>query len=153
MNVKLLLKRYFLPLILVVIIYSLVFFIFGKDQYFNIGLIMSILFFYLVRLVDDFFDYDKDLGDNKVLFSKKILNILICLLGLIYIFCSIFFGYYYFLFLLILILLSIIFRYAKVLFIPSVIWLIIFYEMSFNYAYFIISLSFIIIDLYLIRKE
>ena len=142
-----------MPVVLVFIIYSLIYFIFNGNRFFNIGLILTSLFFYLVRALDDILDYEKDLSNNKVLFSKKLLKILGCILGLLFICFSIVFGYYYFLILLILIFISYYFKYIKIIFIPSVIFLIIFYEMQFSYIFFIISLVFIIVDFILVRKE
>lgn len=150
---RLIVKRYILPIVLVSVIYSLIYFIFNGNMYFNIGLILSLLFFYLVRVVDDYFDYDKDLENGKVLFSKKSLNMFIYILGLIFISLAIIFGYYYFIVLLILLYISIIFKYTKLLFVPSVILLIIMYEMEFNYIYYIMAVLFIIGDYFLIRKE
>ena len=59
-----------MPVVLVFIIYSLIYFIFNGNRFFNIGLILTSLFFYLVRALDDILDYEKDLSNNKENITK-----------------------------------------------------------------------------------
>ncbi len=72
----LLIKRYFFPFLFSVALYSIVYFIFGNDTpYFNVGLVLSVLLAYFIRLCDDISDYEKDESEGKSLIRKETLII------------------------------------------------------------------------------
>ncbi len=72
----LLIKRYFFPFLFSVSLYSLVYFIFGNDMpYFNVGLVLSVLLAYFIRLCDDISDYEKDESEGKAPLRKGTLII------------------------------------------------------------------------------
>lgn len=67
-------KRYGAPLVIACALYSLVYFIFGKEtRYFGMGFFMSVLLSYLVRICDDIADYKKDRAEKKAPISEGVL--------------------------------------------------------------------------------
>lgn len=67
-------KRYGLPLFITVCIYTLVYFVCKSEtEYFNAGLVISLLYAFLMRFTDDIVDYDKDLKEGKTLLKRNVL--------------------------------------------------------------------------------
>ena len=150
---KLLLKRYLLHVIYVFIIYSLIFIVFNGNNYFNIILLLCLILAYLIRIFDDYNDYEKDLNNNKIIFSKNVLFVMFIILGLCFVCVSIIFGKYLFLLLIILLILTKKINCLKLVFIPSMISLLVFYEMVFNYWLILFIILFIIVDLFLLLRR
>ena len=72
-----LVKRYVIPLVISVVLYSAVYFLFGIDsQYMNIGLVLSVLLSYLIRICDDMGDYEKDKEKGRAPITPKVLAVL-----------------------------------------------------------------------------
>ena len=73
------LKRYGLPIVITVCIYTLLYFLFQSEAgYFNAGLAIALLYAFLIRFADDIVDYEKDLKNDKILLKRKPLIILGC---------------------------------------------------------------------------
>ena len=69
-----LVKRYGTPLILSVALYSAIYLIFGCGlPYFGMGLVLSVLLGYLMRICDDIGDYEKDKSQGRAPICKEIL--------------------------------------------------------------------------------
>ena len=72
-----LIKRYGTPLLISVGLYTAIYFIFGygKYYYFDMGLYMSVLMAYLIRISDDICDFENDKKKGKAPIPKKALII------------------------------------------------------------------------------
>ena len=72
-----LIKRYGTPLILSVVLYSVIYLIFGNGSpYFGMGLVLSVILGYLMRICDDIGDYEKDKAKGKTPIRKEILIVM-----------------------------------------------------------------------------
>ena len=75
-----LLKRYGMPLVLSVVLYSATYFIFGEgSRYSGVGLALAVLLAYLIRICDDIGDYEKDRRRGKAPIRRELLIILCAL--------------------------------------------------------------------------
>lgn len=73
------LKRYGLPIVITVCVYTLLYFLFKSEVgYFNAGFAIALLYAFLIRFADDIVDYEKDLKNDKILLKRKPLIILGC---------------------------------------------------------------------------
>ncbi len=69
-----LIKRYGMPLVVAVVLYSIIYLIFGEGfQYIGMGLWLSVLLSYLIRICDDIGDYESDRAKGKAPIHKGIL--------------------------------------------------------------------------------
>ena len=69
-----LIKRYGLPIVVAVVIYSLIYFIFGAGyRYFGVGMALSVFLSYLIRICDDIGDYESDKAKGKAPMRKWML--------------------------------------------------------------------------------
>ena len=72
-----LIKRYGFPLVLSFALYSVIYLIFGMGSpYFGIGLALSVLLSYFIRICDDILDYKKDRAAKKAPIRKGILTLM-----------------------------------------------------------------------------
>ena len=72
-----LIKRYGTPLILSVVLYSVIYLIFGNGSpYFGMGLVLSVILGYLMRICDDIGDYEKDKAKGRTPIRKEILIVM-----------------------------------------------------------------------------
>ncbi len=70
-----LIKRYGTPLVVSVVLYSVIYFIFGAGfRYIGMGLVLSVLSAYLIRICDDIGDYESDKSKGKAPIGKKTLT-------------------------------------------------------------------------------
>ena len=124
---KLFFRKYVLIIIFTILIYfSLYIFKSNNVAFLNIHLLISILIGLLIRLFDDYIDYEKDLQNKKAIFDKKFILVFIVLF---YIFLSILFIYsknYLYFSLLVLFLINLFknktLNYIKSLYIPLIIF-------------------------------
>ena len=155
---KLFFRKYLLIMIYVLLIYFLLFLFKNKDIVFlNIHLFICMLLGLLIRLFDDYLDYEKDINNNKCIFNKKTLLIMIiifyCILSIIFIISK---TYLYFILLGLLLLNLIRYRligYIKSIYIPLIIIFVSHYCFGFNLFYIIMIFLFLIGDLCLIYKK
>lgn len=153
----LLIKKYLLPIVLSVFLYTILYIFDFTKSYFSIYLIKLILFIILIRVIDDIKDFEKDTLRNRCVFNKKTLIGL--LISLIVILFTITFYYQSYLLLVSIIFIIIgnlkfkYFKYFKSLFLPSVIIFISYYYFGINYYCVVFSLLIFIGDLYLIKKS
>ena len=69
-----LIKRYGMPLVVAVCLYSATYFIFGEGfRYIGTGFWLSVLLSYLIRICDDIGDYESDRAKGKAPIHKGIL--------------------------------------------------------------------------------
>ncbi len=69
-----LIKRYAMPLVAAVGLYSVIYFIFGLGfRYIGMGFWLSVLLSYLIRICDDIGDYESDRAEGKAPIHKGIL--------------------------------------------------------------------------------
>jgi len=69
-----LIKRYVIPLVTAVGLYSVVYFLFGAgSRYIGMGFWLSVLLSYLIRICDDIVDYEIDKDNGKAPIHKGIL--------------------------------------------------------------------------------
>lgn len=153
---KLILKRYLLPLIIVVSCYSLLY-LFSKNAtkiYFNDSLFMIIIYSYALRFLDDFIDYNKDLEVGKVFFNKWLSLslfsfLMVAFLALVFLSKS-----YFYLFLILMLGLLFIknkyLSFLKLLIAPLICILLAFYELRFNWFLILVLVILVIADGYLI---
>ena len=157
MKTKLFLRRYLTPIVLLALIYTFIFFTFKtrETSFFNITLIPSLLSIYLLRVLDDYEDYDNDLACNKVLFSKKTYWTLFLILTILFVLTSIITSRYLFAIMLVILALGCIKKYGiifKMTFVPCLMSLIIFYEMEFSYLLIVLIVIAILINVLKIKK-
>ena len=77
-------KKYIVVLFISAIIYSFLYIFKNNDaNYFNYSFTLSILLSILMRVFDDFIDYSQDLINNRVVFKKPLINILIAMIFII----------------------------------------------------------------------
>ena len=155
---KLAIKRYALPPLLAICLYTLLYFIFGiNTEYFNPGVVICILYSFSMRLTDDISDYKKDKENNKALLSKKTLYVLLIISSVGIILLALFFSLH--LTLIPLTILSILFispkigEYFKPLFVPSIMIVICFSLFSVNYVLWILVGLLTIADAFLIFRR
>jgi len=155
---KLAIKRYALPPLLAICLYTLLYFIFGINTgYFNAGVVICILYSFSMRFTDDISDYEKDKENNKALLSKNTLYVLLIISTVGIILLALFFSLY--LTLIPLIILSILFifpkigEYFKPLFVPSIMIVICFSLFSVNYVLWILVGLLTIADAFLVFKR
>lgn len=155
---KLFFRKYLLINIYTIAIYFLLFSFRNNDaDFLNIHLFICILIGLLIRLIDDYLDYEKDLDNNKAIFKKKTLLILIilsfCISSILFFVSR---SYLYFI-LLILFVISLIkcklTCYIKAIYIPLMIFCISYYCFGLNVFYILITILFFMGDIYLIYKK
>ena len=155
---KLFFRRYVLVLLLCLVTYSIMF-LFKENnvEYFNNSLILCLLYSLLIRLFDDYCDYEKDVKNNKVLFNKKILFLLIIISSVITIFLTVFTKCYLFSLMIIVLLASLIkdrlVKWIKVLYLPLLCFNVIYYCFGFNIINIIIIFVFTLVDIVLLIKN
>ena len=157
MKIKLFLRRYLTPIALLTLIYSFLFFVFKNSTttYFNVTLIPSLISIYLLRVLDDYDDYDTDLKDNKILFNKKTGLIILAILTILFVLCSIITARYLFVLILVILALGIIKKYGiifKMMFVPTLMALIIYYDMEFSYWFIAVVLISLLINILKIKR-
>ena len=151
-------KKYIVVLFISAIIYSFLY-IFKKNDanYFNYSFTLSILLSILIRLFDDFTDYSKDIINNRVVFKKPLINILIAVIFIISTILVILSEMYLLFIVLCLLILSLleckIIKYLKALYIPVICISICFYYLGFNVSSIILIFVLFIGDLFLIFKK
>ncbi len=70
-----LIKRYGMPLVAAVALYSVIYFVFGNGSgYIGMGLALSVLSAYLIRICDDIGDYERDKSKGRAPIGKKALT-------------------------------------------------------------------------------
>ena len=85
------LKRYLLPLIFALFLYSIVYLIANTNALFlNFGTGICLLYGLLLRVIDDFKDYEKDLNKGKKLFNLHTLKVLLVVILLLIILLCVF---------------------------------------------------------------
>ena len=157
MKMKLFLRRYLTPFVLLTLIYSFLYFVFktSTTTYFNVTLIPSLISIYLLRVLDDYDDYDTDLKNDKVLFDKKTGLIILAVLTILFVFCSMIIARYLFVLILVILALGIIKKYGiifKMMFVPTLMALIIYYEMEFSYWFIVVVLISVLINVLKIKR-
>lgn len=156
-NMKLFLRKYALVFLLGIILYSILFMSSINDvNYFNYYFVICLSYVILIRLFDDYLDYEKDLKESKNIFNKTTLLILICLFSTIFILFT-FINKAYFLFILVFILIANlikinILKYLKTLYIPLIIIGLSYYYFGFSVVSLILSVILFVVDLFLIIK-
>lgn len=89
------LKRYGIPPIIAVCLYSFMYFLFGRDtHFFNIGIVFCLLFSYLIRVSDDICDHKKDVEARKAPLNIKALVTLECIVLIAVILLSVIFRFW-----------------------------------------------------------
>ena len=156
-NMKLFLRKYVLVFLLGIILYSILFIFSSNDvNYFNFYFVICLSYVILIRLFDDYLDYEKDLKENKNIFNKTTLLILMCLFSTIFVIIT-FINKVYLLLVLVFILLTSLFKlnilkYLKTLYIPLVIIGLSYYYFGFSVVCVVLSLILFVVDLFLIIK-
>lgn len=157
---KLFIKKYCSVLLLSLAIYSL-FFIFREEKcsYLNYSFAISIIISILIRLIDDYIDYEKDVKNNRVVFGKKIINILVLSFFILSISLIVLTRCYLFLIVIILLIINLYINkyksleYIKALYIPVICFCNCFYYLGFNIIYLIFLFILFIGDLILIYRK
>ena len=155
---KLFLRKYVLVLLISISIYTILFLLKKNEiSYFNFDFYNILIISLLIRLFDDYVDYEKDVINKKMVFKKPVIITLICLLftgSIVFIILS---KNYLFLSILGLLLLNLFkeikfIKYLKILYIPLLIMGLtnIF---GFNIIYIIIAVILGIGDLVLIYRK
>ncbi len=155
---KLFLRKYVLVLLISISIYTILFLLKKNEiSYFNFDFYNILIISLLIRLFDDYVDYEKDVINKKMVFKKPVIITLICLLFTVSIAFVILSENYLFLSILGLLLLDLFkeikfIKYLKILYIPLLIMGLtnIF---GFNIIYIIIAVILGIGDLVLIYRK
>jgi hypothetical protein len=155
---KLFLRKYVLVLLISISIYTILFLLKKNEiSYFNFDFYNILIISLLIRLFDDYVDYEKDVINKKMVFKKPVIITLICLLFTVSIAFVILSKNYLFLSILGLLLLDLFkeikfIKYLKILYIPLLIMGLtnIF---GFNIIYIIIAVILGIGDLVLIYRK
>lgn len=155
---KLFLRKYVLVLLISISIYTILFLLKKNEiSYFNFDFYNILIISLLIRLFDDYVDYEKDVINKKMVFKKPVIITLICLLFTVSIAFVILSENYLFLSILGLLLLNLFkeikfIKYLKILYIPLLIMGLtnIF---GFNIIYIIIAVILGIGDLVLIYRK
>ena len=154
---KLVIKRYFFPPIITVLIYTLLYLLSSeKTHYLNAGFFVSLLFAYFIRLADDFCDYDEDLKSGKNIFNLKTLVIIgvFCIITLVCL-CIILKFWLFFIPLIIILLTAIFKNYLtllKPIFLPSIILPLSYYLFKIDLFVCMLCLALFIVDVFLLVK-
>lgn len=91
----LLIKRYGIPLVLTAVLYSFIYALFGRSApYYGAGLAVVLLQAYLIRVCDDFCDYQRDRQEGKAPVGRGVLIALCCALGTSSLLLALFCGLY-----------------------------------------------------------
>ena len=156
---KLFIKKYIGVLLLSLVLYSIFFTIKEKEcNYFNYSLIVSLIYSLLIRLFDDFLDYEQDKINNRNVFKKPVLSILLVILFILQVVIIIISEMYLFLIVLSLLILNLynkykIIRYSKSLYVPVICLSLCFHSFGFNLISFILITVLFIGDLILIHRK
>lgn len=154
---KLIIKRYFFPPIITVLIYTLLYlFSSEKTHYLNAGFFVSLLFAYFIRLADDFCDYNEDLKSGKNILNLKTLLIIGVFCITVIVCLCVIFKYWLFFIPLIIVLSTAIFKkyltFLKPIFLPSIILPLSYYLFNIDLFVYILCLVLFVIDVFLVVK-
>jgi len=156
---KIFLRRYILLFIVVIALYSFLYLLFktNNSMYLNYSLLLTILFSYSLRILDDYLDYDDDLKNNKALFCKRGLLGCLIILYIVSLVLSIVFSKFLFIIpFMVMLLLFAKYKYTeyiKVIFLPIIFLLCLYYEFHFTLVIIPLIILFITIDFILIRRN
>ena len=151
-----LLRRYGLPLLFAVGLYSILYALFGlQTNYLNAGLFMSLLFSYLIRVTDDIGDYAKDRAKGSAVLSKKALTVLAVGIGTALLLLILLFGLYLMFIPLVIIAVQLLIRerlrdWIKPLFLPSIVLTLVYSVFTADFRIYIIAALLIVLDVLLI---
>lgn len=155
---KLFLRKYLFPCLLGLFIYILLFF-FSKQNvsFFSYYLLICVLSGLLIRLIDDYADFEKDLKNKKIVFDKKILKFLIIFFSLINIILVILAGAYWLIIILISFYISLIpykiLDYIKILYVPMLCLGVSYYYFGITIYSLILALISLVIDVVIIIRK
>lgn len=155
---KLFLRKYLFPCLLGFFIYILLFF-FSKQNvsFFSYYLLICVLSGLLIRLIDDYADFEKDLKNKKIVFDKKILKFLIIFVSLINIILVNLAGAYWLIIILISFYISLIpykiLDYIKILYVPMLCLGVSYYYFGITIYSLILALISLVIDVVIIIRK
>lgn len=155
---KLFLRKYLFPCLLGLLIYILLFF-FSKQNvsFFSYYLLICVLSGLLIRLIDDYADFEKDLKNKKIVFDKKILMLLIIFFSLINIILVNLAGAYWLTIILISFFISLIpykiLDYIKILYVPMLCLGVSYYYFGITIYSLILALISLVIDVAIIIRK
>lgn len=155
---KLFLRKYLFPCLLGLFIYILLFF-FSKQNvsFFSYYLLICVLSGLLIRLIDDYADFEKDLKNKKIVFDKKILKLLIIFFSLINIILVNLAGAYWLIIILISFFISLIpykiLDYIKILYVPMLCLGVSYYYFGITIYSLILALISLVIDVVIIIRK
>lgn len=155
---KLFLRKYLFPCLLGLLIYILLFF-FSKQNvsFFSYYLLICVLSGLLIRLIDDYADFEKDLKNKKIVFDKKILKLLIIFFSLINIILVNLAGAYWLIIILISFFISLIpykiLDYIKILYVPMLCLGVSYYYFGITIYSLILALISLVIDVVIIIRK
>lgn len=155
---KLFLRKYLFPCFLGLFIYILLFF-FSKQNvsFFSYYLLICVLSGLLIRLIDDYADFEKDLKNKKIVFDKKILKFLIIFFSLINIILVNLAGAYWLIIILISFYISLIpykiLDYIKILYVPMLCLGVSYYYFGITIYSLILALISLVIDVVIIIRK
>ena len=155
---KLFLRKYLFPCLLGLFIYILLFF-FSKQNvsFFSYYLLICVLSGLLIRLIDDYADFEKDLKNKKIVFDKKILKFLIIFVSLINIILVNLAGAYWLIIILISFYISLIpykiLDYIKILYVPMLCLGVSYYYFGITIYTLILALISLVIDVVIIIRK
>ena len=155
---KLFLRKYLFPCLLGLFIYILLFF-FSKQNvsFFSYYLLICVLSGLLIRLIDDYADFEKDLKNKKIVFDKKILKFLIIFVSLINIILVNLAGAYWLIIILISFYISLIpykiLDYIKILYVPMLCLGVSYYYFGITIYSLILALISLVIDVVIIIRK
>lgn len=155
---KLFLRKYLFPCLLGLLIYILLFF-FSKQNvsFFSYYLLICVLSGLLIRLIDDYADFEKDLKNKKIVFDKKILKLLIIFFSLINIILVNLAGAYLLIIILISFFISLIpykiLDYIKILYVPMLCLGVSYYYFGITIYSLILALISLVIDVVIIIRK
>ena len=150
-------KRYGMPLFLAVGLYTVIYFIFGygKYYYFDMGLFMSVIMAYLIRICDDICDYEADRARNRAPIPKKALIVACIAIATVMLALSLIFKAYFMLIAIFLILIQFAIRdkyrsIIKPLFMPTIAVALVFAFFKPDWRLILVASVLIIFDVILI---
>lgn len=155
---KLFLRKYLFPCLLGLFIYILLFF-FSKQNvsFFSYYLLICVLSGLLIRLIDDYADFEKDLKNKKIVFDKKILKLLIIFFSLINIILVNLAGAYWLIIILISFFISLIpykiLDYIKILYVPMLCLGVSYYYFGITIYSLILAIISLVIDVVIIIRK
>ena len=158
-NLRLILKRYGLPLVITLVVYTLLYLFSGKGAaYFNVGFFTAIAYALLMRFTDDILDYEKDVVADKAPIKRHILIFGVVVSVVLVVLLTVFSAFWWLLLPLVLVSLLFIVKgvaadLLKMLFTPTVIVALTISVFNFNVWVWILAAVVFILDGILIYKR